>query len=93
MSTAANAATSSAARGRPRVPGAPVGGRLVTETLIGLLRADPASYLNIYPGFRRFLGTDLALGPDPDTAITGNRSYTRAHFLHYAGVVAPGTYR
>jgi Animal haem peroxidase len=71
----------------------PVGGRLVTETLIGLLRADPASYLNIYPGFRPFLGTDLALGPDPDTAITGNRSYTRAHFLYYAGVVAPGTYR
>src|ERR1700691_5325011 len=25
----------------------PVGGRLVTETLIGLLRADPGSYLNI----------------------------------------------
>jgi len=71
----------------------PVGGRLVTETLIGLLRADPASYLNIYPGFRPFLGTDLALGPDPDTAITGNRSYTRAHFLYYAGVAAPGTYR
>jgi hypothetical protein len=71
----------------------PVGGRLVTETLIGLLRADPASYLNIYPGFRPFLGTDLALGPDPDTAITGNRSYTRAHFLYYAGVGAPGTYR
>jgi hypothetical protein len=71
----------------------PVGGRLVTETLIGLLRADPASHLNIYPGFRPFLGTDLALGPDPDTAITGNRSYTRAHFLYYAGVGAPGTYR
>jgi len=71
----------------------PVGGRLVTETLIGLLRADPASYLNIYPGFRPFLGTDLALGPYPDTAITGSRSYTRAHFLYYAGVVAPGTYR
>jgi hypothetical protein len=71
----------------------PVGGRLVTETLIGLLRADPASYLNIYPGFRPFLGIDLALGPAPDTAITGDRSYTRAHFLYYAGVVAPGTYR
>jgi hypothetical protein len=25
--------------------------------------------------------------------ITGNRSYTRAHFLYYAGVVQPGTYR
>jgi len=28
---------------------------------------------------------------NPD--ITGNRTYTRAHFLHYAGVVTPGTYR
>ena len=69
------------------------GGRIVTETLIGLLRADPASYLNLYPRFQPFLGTDLALGPTPDTAITGNRAYTRAHFLHYARVVSPGTYR
>jgi hypothetical protein len=29
--------------------------------------------------------------PGPD--ITGNRSYTRAHFLYYAQVVTPGTYR
>jgi Animal haem peroxidase len=71
----------------------PAGGRIVTETLIGLLRADPASYLNLYPRFQPFLGTDLTLGPTPDTAITGNRTYTRAHFLHYAGVVNPGTYR
>ncbi len=71
----------------------PVGGRIVTETLIGLLRADPASYLNLYPRFQPFLGTDLTLGPALDTAITGNRAYTRAHFLHYAGVVNPGTYR
>jgi hypothetical protein len=71
----------------------PVGGRIVTETLIGLLRADPASYLNLYPRFQPFLGTDLTLGPTPDPDITGNRSYTRAHFLHYAGVVTPGTYR
>ncbi len=71
----------------------PVGGRIVTETLIGLLRADPASYLNAYPRFRPFLGTDLSLGPTPNPNITGNRSYTRAHFLHYAGVVTPGTYR
>jgi Animal haem peroxidase len=71
----------------------PVGGRIVTETLIGLLRADPASYLNLYPRFQPFLGTDLTLGPTPDTAITGNRTYTRAHFLHYAGVLTPGTYR
>jgi hypothetical protein len=71
----------------------PVGGRIVTETLIGLLRADPTSYLSAYPRFTPFLGTDLALGASPDTSITGNRSYTRAHFLYYAGVVRPGTYR
>ncbi len=71
----------------------PVGGRIVTETLIGLLRADPASYLNVYPGFRPFLGTDLQLGSNLNPNITGNRTYTRAHFLYYAGVVTPGTYR
>jgi hypothetical protein len=71
----------------------PVGGRIGTETLIGLLRADPASYLNLYPRFQPFLGTDLTLGPTPDPEITGNRTYTRAHFLHYAGVVTPGIYR
>jgi hypothetical protein len=71
----------------------PVGGRIVTETLIGLLRADPASYLNRFPRFQPFLGTDLTLGPTPDPNITGNRAYTRAHFLHYARVLTPGTYR
>jgi hypothetical protein len=71
----------------------PVGGRLVTETLIGLLRADPTSYLSADPRFLPFLGTDLKLGPTPNPNITGNRAYTRAHFLHYAGVVTPGTYR
>ncbi len=71
----------------------PVGGRIVTETLIGLLRADPASYLNVYPSFRPFLGTDLQLGSNLDPNITGNRTYTRAHFLYYAGVVTTGTYR
>src|ERR1039457_138853 len=71
----------------------PVGGRLVTAALIGLLRAAPASYLNASPRFRPFLGTDLTLGPTPNPNITGNRSYTRAHFLHYAGVLTPGTYR
>ena len=30
----------------------PVGGRIVTETLIGLLRADPTSYLSVYPRVR-----------------------------------------
>jgi hypothetical protein len=71
----------------------PVGGRIVTETLIGLLRADPTSYLSVHPRFQPFLGADLKLGPNPDPNITGNRTYTRAHFLHYAGVVTPGTYR
>jgi hypothetical protein len=71
----------------------PVAARIVTETLIGLLRADPASYLRVYPRFTPFLGTNLPMGPTPDTSITGNRSYTRAHFLYYAGVVQPGTYR
>ena len=71
----------------------PVGGRIVAETLIGLLRADPTSYLSVYPRFTPFLGTDLVLGANPNTSITGNRSYTRAHFLYYAGVVTPGIYR
>ena len=71
----------------------PVAARIVTETLIGLLRADPASYLRAYPRFTPFLGADCPMGPTPDTSITGNRSYTRAHFLYYAGVVQPGTYR
>ena len=71
----------------------PVGGRIVTETLIGLLRADPDSYLSNRPGFTPFLGTDLKLGPTPNPSIAGNRSYTRAHFLYYAGVAKPGTYR
>jgi hypothetical protein len=71
----------------------PVGARIVVETLVGLLRADPTSYLNAFPGFTPFLGTDLVLGPHPDPNLTGNRSYTRANFLYYAGVVQPGVYR
>ena len=71
----------------------PVGGRIVTETLIGLLRADPTSYLSVHPHFQPFLGTDLKLGPTPNPNITGDRSYTHAQFLHYARVVNPGTYR
>ena len=71
----------------------PVAGRIVTETLIGLLRADPTSYLSVNPGFTPFLGSDLKLGPTPDPTITGDRSYTRANFLYYAGVVTPGLYR
>ena len=30
----------------------PVGGRIVAEVLIGLLRADPASYLSLEPGWK-----------------------------------------
>ena len=71
----------------------PVGGRIVAETLIGLLRADPTSYLSANPRFTPFLGADLALGSNLDPNVAGNRTYTRAHFLYYAGVVAPGTYR
>jgi hypothetical protein len=71
----------------------PVGGRIVTETLIGLLRADPTSYLSIYPRFTPFLGADLTLGPNSDPNIAGSRAYTHAHFLYYAGVVTPGSYR
>jgi hypothetical protein len=71
----------------------PVGGRIVAETLIGLLRADPTSYLSVLPSFQPFLGTDMVMGPTPNTQITGNRTYTRAHFLYYAGVVTPGMYR
>jgi hypothetical protein len=71
----------------------PVGGRIVAETLIGLLRANPASYLSSYPGFRPFLGTDLRMGASTVPTLTGDRSYTRAHFLYHAGVVQPGVYR
>ncbi len=71
----------------------PVGARIVTETLVGLLRADPTSYLHVFPKFQPFLGADLKLGASPNPNITGNRTYTHAHFLYYAGVATPGTYR
>ena len=71
----------------------PVGGRIVAETLIGLLRADPTSYLSVYPRFEPFLGANLKLGPMVNPNITGNRAYTHAHFLHYADAVTPGRYR
>jgi hypothetical protein len=45
------------------------------------------------PGFKPFRGKNLKLGPNTDASITGNRSYSRAHFLHYAGAVKPGIYR
>jgi hypothetical protein len=34
----------------------PVGGRIVGETLLGLLGADPLSYLNVEPGWKPHLG-------------------------------------
>ncbi|OIJ65007.1 hypothetical protein WN71_025745 [Streptomyces mangrovisoli] len=71
----------------------PVGGRIVAETLIGLVRAQSGSYLNKYPKFKPFLGTDLKLGSDRVRTITGHRDYTHAHLLYYAGVVEPGVYR
>jgi hypothetical protein len=71
----------------------PVAGRIVTETLIGLLRADANSYLSAKPGWTPFLGADLQLGSNLNPDITGTRSYTRAHFLNYAQVATPGTYR
>jgi hypothetical protein len=49
----------------------PVGGRIVAEVLIGLLRADPASYLSLEPGWQPVLPargdafglTDLLIPP------------------------------
>jgi hypothetical protein len=71
----------------------PIAGRIVTETLIGLLRADATGYLRANPGWTPFLGADLQLGSNLNPNITGTRSYTRAHFLNYAQVATPGTYR
>jgi hypothetical protein len=71
----------------------PVGGRIVAETLIGLLQADETSYLAVNPGFRPFLGADMSMGPNVNANITGSRAYTHAHYLNYARVVEPGLYR
>ena len=35
----------------------------------------------------------LAQAASPSPTIAGDRSYTRAHFLHYAGVLQQGDYR
>ncbi|WP_191907894.1 peroxidase family protein [Nocardioides cynanchi] len=51
----------------------PVGGRIVAEVMIGLLRADPSSYLNQQPGWHPTLGA------------TGS-SYALTDFLRFAGV-------
>jgi hypothetical protein len=36
----------------------PVGGRLVAEVLMGLLKGDPFSYVNVEPTWRPSLGTN-----------------------------------
>ncbi|MDX6213297.1 MAG: hypothetical protein QOF82_2384 [Frankiales bacterium] len=51
----------------------PVGGRIVAEVLVGLLEADPTSYLRAKPGWQPMLGATS--GP-----------YTMASFLTFAGV-------
>lgn len=52
----------------------PVGGRIVAETLIGLLRSDQASYLSVFPRWEPTIG-----GVGSEFGI--------ADFLRYAGVV------
>ncbi len=51
----------------------PVGGRIVAEVMLGLLRADPATYLNVAPRWQPHLGA------------TGS-GYQVADFLRFAGV-------
>ena len=51
----------------------PVGGRIVAETMLGLLRADPGSYLTQQPGWTPSLGA-------------AGGTYTLADFLRFAGV-------
>ena len=51
----------------------PVGGRIVAEVLLGLLMADPDSYLNNQPQWQPSLGA-------------GRGPYTMANFLTFAGV-------
>ena len=51
----------------------PVGGRIVAEVMLGLLRADPGSYLSQQPQWQPTLGS------------TGG-TYAITDFLRYAGV-------
>ncbi|GAB3559671.1 heme peroxidase family protein [Actinopolyspora lacussalsi] len=53
----------------------PVGGRLVAETLVGLLRADPSSYLSVFPRWEPTIG-----GVGSEFGIVD--------LLRYAGVVS-----
>ncbi len=55
----------------------PVGGMIVAEVIIGLLRADPASYLAVDPAWRPTLSTRTG-------AITGE--FRMVDFLTFAGV-------
>ena len=72
----------------------PVGGRIVTETLIGLLRADPASYLPRLPRFTPFLGTDLPAGAQPRTPASPETAATPAPTSCTTRASSPpGTYR
>jgi hypothetical protein len=52
-------------------------------------RDGPTSYLSINSNFQLFLGTDRPPDPASNPNTTGNRSYTRARFLHHAGVITP----
>lgn len=69
------------------VPLGPVRGRIVNETIIGLARANPGSYLTVKPGWIR--SSTTACSPaQPQPEHHRNRSYTRAHVLCYAQVAS-----
>jgi Animal haem peroxidase len=50
----------------------PVGGRIVAEVLIGLLRSDPASYVSVDPGWR--------------PTVSPGAGFRMVDFLRFAGV-------
>ena len=56
----------------------PVGGRIVAEVILGLLRSDPTSYISAQPGWQPILPTRA--GP--------NGTFRMIDFLTYAGVDA-----
>jgi hypothetical protein len=58
----------------------PVGGTIVAEVIVGLLRADPASYLAVDPAWRPTLSTRTG-------AITGE--FRMVDFLTFAGHTGP----
>jgi hypothetical protein len=52
----------------------PVGGRIIAETLIGLIQGDPHSYLNLHPNWVPEIGgKDLTVGKLIDFALNGRR--------------------